>query len=158
MDEASARSGLSKSFISYLENGKRRAAPHDLRNLTMACGYPLARFVTEALGIEPKSDFFAAGGNYPALSPPPFEILLIAPYCDSRPEILLFNMPAGSSWEFSHPEADITGYAISGRASVISSKAAAELGPGDSLAIHNEISISSIADSQLMIVINPPLY
>lgn len=48
LDEIARRTGLSKSFLSMLESGKRSAKLADLRNILACYGYSLGRFVSEA--------------------------------------------------------------------------------------------------------------
>lgn len=48
LDEISRRSGLSKSFLSMVESGKRSVKMPDLRNVLACYGYSLGRFLSEA--------------------------------------------------------------------------------------------------------------
>lgn len=48
LDEISRRSGLSKSFLSMVESGKRSVKMPDLRKVLACYGYSLGRFLSEA--------------------------------------------------------------------------------------------------------------
>ncbi len=48
LDEMARRSGLSKSFLSMLESGKRSARLADLRTILACYGYSLGQFLSEA--------------------------------------------------------------------------------------------------------------
>ena len=48
LDETARHSGLSKSFLSMLESGKRSAKMPDLRRILACYGYSLGRFLSEA--------------------------------------------------------------------------------------------------------------
>lgn len=48
LDETARRSGLSKSFLSMLESGKRSVKMTDLRRILSCYGYSLGRFLSEA--------------------------------------------------------------------------------------------------------------
>jgi transcriptional regulator with XRE-family HTH domain len=157
MAQIALRSGLSKSFVSYLENGKRRPSPDDLRRITLGCGYPLGRFISEASGFYESSEKFGKSGSYPILWPAPAEIHLVEPYHRHRPEILRLSLGAGVRFDFPCADARCNGYIISGRAAVNINEGGAELDKGDSFCLQQSFSIATGGEeSGILMVIDPP--
>ncbi|MFP4527799.1 MAG: helix-turn-helix domain-containing protein [Candidatus Kapaibacterium sp.] len=145
--------GLSKSFVSYVERGLRSVSMPDLRRLTLACGWPLGRFITEASDYSANDAIIPAGGQA-ILSPAPLLMRLARPWRADLAEVIYISSTASGELDLSDLSARIDGFIISGSALMHNS---AKVSAGDSFEISSgALEFECEHPAEILISIYPP--